>query len=444
MVTSAHRTTRYHIPPVALLAFAALLARLIVVPFFGYRYDVSSYLEWSAYLAHHPLSGFYAASLATPPDHLPGDLLIFALLGRVAILIDPGFQFSGLLAEMLVRLVPITSDILLGLLVYRTLRGRVVERRRLLAITVVYFNPALFTVSAIWGQWDSFAALLLVATILLALGDPRRGALVWPLLAFLVLIKPQTIVFAPLLLIAQLRIATELHRTDRPATYHGWEPVLQRLVIGMIGAAAVFFAVATPFGVGIPGQPGIRWTIFDRIHFTINRYTDIALGAHNLWAMLGFGYGDTDRLAVMGTLNAQTIGIVLLVVASLGTVLVTIAVHPPPWALWTASFVLAMSIYCFPTRVHERYMLPAIVCLCFMWPFLRALLPILIAFSLTYAISLVFSMRGETFGGERMSSALAAINLVLFVTASTIAIRAGHPAIGFSLHKRPFIQHHRA
>ena len=430
-----------------LLAALALLARLLVAPFFGYRYDVSSYLEWTSFLARNPLSGFYAANLATPPDHLPGDLLIFAGIGRLAVFLDPGFHFSGPLAEMMIRIVPIASDIALGLLVYRALRYQANERMRLLAVAVVYFNPALFTVSAIWGQWDSFAALIIAAITMLALGNPRRGMLVWPLLTFLVLIKPQVAIFAPLLLIAQVRTATlaandgvggAIFPEGRSAAR---ERVLQNLVIGGVGSIAVFLAVTLPFRVGIPGQPGITWTIVDRVHFTIDRYTDVALGAHNLWALLGFGYGDADRQTAIAGLSFQTIGIVLLAAAGVLAILLATALHPPDWALWTASFVMAMSIYMFPTRVHERYMLPAIVCLLFMWPRLRALLPIAIALSVTYTASLAFSMSNGTLGGGTANLTLAAINVLLFAAAGTIAMRAGHPALHVHLPKRPVAIH---
>jgi len=435
--------------PLLLLAVVALLARLMVAPFFGYRYDVSSYLEWTAYLARHPLSTFYAANLATPPDHLPGDLLIFAGIGHLAVFLDPGFTFSGPFAEMLIRIVPITSDILLGLLVYRALRGRVSERSRLLAVAVVYCNPALFTVSAIWGQWDSFAALLIATTILIALDNPRRGMLVWPLLTFLVLIKPQMAIFAPLLLIAQVRTATSTNRADgalagppspdeRGAAR---ERVLHNLVIGAAGSIAVFLAVTLPFGVGVPGQPGITWTIFDRVHFTIDRYTDVALGAHNLWALLGFGYGDADRQTAIAGLSFQTIGIILLVAAGILAILLATVLNPPDWALWTACFVMAMSIYMFPTRVHERYMLPAIVCLFFMWPLLRALLLIVLALSVTYTVSLAFSMSNGALGGGMENLALAATNVLLFTIAGALAVRAGHPALRVHLPKRTLVIH---
>lgn len=447
MVASTQPQARRRISPFALLATIALLARLIVAPFFGFRYDVTSYLEWTSYLAHHSLSSFYGASLNTPPDHLPGDMLLFAFIGRLAIWIDPGFDFSSQMAVIAIRLVPIASDILLGLLVFYALRGRVTDRVRLLAVGIVYFNPALFTVSAIWGQWDSFAAMLLVATILLSVGNPRGSALAWPLLIFLVLIKPQAIVFAPLLLIAQLRIAM-IGPEARPSQgrHHVmsyWEPVIQRLVIGMIGAMGLFLAVTAPFRVGFPGQPGVQWTIFDRIHFAIDRYTDVALGAHNVWALFGFGYGDADRQLAIGSLSFQVLGMAMMVIASLGAILVTTTLHPPTWGLWTASFILAMSIYVFPTRVHERYMLPAIICLCFMWPLLRSLLPILIGLSLTYTLSLIFTMRGESIGGETTGTVLAAINLALFVAGGVLAVRAGHPTTNLSLSKRPMILHHR-
>jgi len=426
--------------PLLALALVALLVRLLVAPFFGYRYDVSSYLEWTAYLARNPLHGFYAANLATPPDHLPGDLLIFALIGRMAVLTDPGFSFSGVVAEMLIRIVPIASDIVLGLLVFRALRERVSDRMRILAVAVVYFNPALFTVSAIWGQWDSFAAAIIVSIILLALASPRWGMLIWPLLTFLVLIKPQVAVFAPLLLVAQLRTATAI--PPSPAD-HGAarDRVIRNLLVGALGSVVVVFAVTLPFGVGLPGQPGVTWTILDRVHFTIERYSDVALGAHNVWAMMGLGYGDADRQAAVGSLSFQTTGIILLVGAGVVAMTLVSTLRPPDWALWTASFVTAMSIYMFPTRVHERYMLPAIVCLFFMWPVVRALLPVVLGLSVTYTISLVFSMSNGALGGAIANLILAAINLMLFVIAGTLATRAGHPTLRLHMPKRTVAIH---
>jgi len=426
--------------PLLALALVALLVRLLVAPFFGYRYDVSSYLEWTAYLARNPLHGFYAANLATPPDHLPGDLLIFALIGRMAVLADPGFSFSGSVAEMLIRIVPIASDIVLGLLVFRALRERVSDRMRILAVAVVYFNPALFTVSAIWGQWDSFAAVIIVSIILLALAGPRWGMLIWPLLTFLVLIKPQVAIFAPLLLVAQLRTATV--NPPSPADHSAArDRVIRNLLVGALGSVVVFFAVTLPFGVGLPGQPGVTWTILDRVHFTIERYSDVALGAHNVWAMMGLGYGDADRQAAVGSLSFQTTGIILLVGAGVVAMTLISTLRPPDWALWTASFVTAMSIYMFPTRVHERYMLPAIVCLFFMWPVLRALLPVVLGLSVTYTISLVFSMSNGALGGATANLILAAINLTLFVIAGTLATRAGHPALRLHMPKRTIAIH---
>jgi hypothetical protein len=271
--------------------------------------------------------------------------------------------------------------------------------------------------------------------------------LVWPLLTFLVLIKPQMAIFAPLLLIAQLRTATE--REDGvlpgppPPEERGAarERVLHNLVLGAAGSIVVFFAVTLPFAVGVPGQPGITWTIFDRVHFTIDRYTDVALGAHNLWALLGFGYGDADRQTAIAGLSFQTIGIVLLVAAGIVAVLLAAELHPPDWALWTACFVMAMSIYMFPTRVHERYMLPAIVCLLFMWPLMRTLLPIVLALSVTYTVSLAFSMSNGALGGGMENLALAATNVLLFTIAGALAVRAGHPALPVHLPKRTVVIH---
>ena len=418
---------------IVLMAIIGLAARLLIAPFLGHKYDVRAYLGWTEYLQHNPLSSFYSASLSTPPDHLPGDLMIFAALGRIAPAVFPGFSFESWYAELLIRLVPILSDVLIGVLVYLFVRTRVDVRTALAAAALVIFNPGLFTVSAIWGQWDSFAALILLGIIMLAMRG--HSLIVWPLLTYLVLIKPQYGIFGLLILIYLARLAV----TQGPIADNRARKSPRRLVgdiaAGIPLSLVVFVGICFPFSVGFPGQTNMKWSILDRVSFAINRYDDVTLGAHNIWTLFGKSLGDPDGAILAGTITYATAGRILLVAFMLLAIAATSAIAPADWALLCGCFIAAMSIYSFPTRVHERYMMPAIVILLLMWPLAQRLLPIAIGLSLTYTASLVLAMWWDipihvTFA----SFVLAFANLTFFGWAVAEMLRARR--IGWKLHRR--------
>lgn len=415
-----------------LIAMIGLAARLLIAPFLGHKYDVRAYLSWTEYLQHNPLRSFYSASLGTPPDHLPGDLMIFAAIGRIAPALFPGFSFESWYAELIIRLVPILSDILLGVLVYIFVRKRI-DGHAALAAALVIFNPGLFTVSAIWGQWDSFAALILLGIIMLAMRG--HSIVIWPLLMYLVLIKPQYAIFGVLIVVYLVRLAitTETIADNRARK----SPLClgKDIAAGIPLSLLVFIGICFPFNVGFPGQPGMKWSILDRVSFAINRYDDVTLGAHNIWTLFGKSLGDPDGAMLIGTITYASAGRILLVAFMLIAIAVTATITPADWALLCGSFIAAMSIYSFPTRVHERYMMPAIVMLLVMWPLAHRLLPIVIGLSLTYTASLVLAMWWDIpVHVNFISFVLAFANLAFFAWGVAEMLRAKR--MGWKLHGR--------
>ena len=435
-----------------LIAVIGLALRLLATPFPGHKYDVCAFLSWSEWLARNRLGDFYATNHATPPDHLPGDLLVFAGIGRAALAVAPGFDFTSWYADLLMRLVPMLADIGLGLLVYVFVRRRTGTRTALLAAAVVILNPGLFTTSAVWGQWDSFAALLLMGALLLALRG--RTVTIWPLLTYLVLNKPQFVVFAILILLYLVRQAmspmpagrigvTPFRSSGAAISTSGrWSTqgrplrgcrqgpsvasLARDIVVGGVLSVLVFVVVCFPFDVGFPLQGGMRWSILDRVSFAVNRYDDITLGAQNIWALLGKHLGDPDGATLVAGITYEQAGRALLALGLVLAAVMVLTLRPADWALLDASFVAAMSIYAFPTRVHERYMLPALVLLLFMWPLIPRLLPVAIGLSLTFTCSLVMAMWWAEFWHlGYLDMALAAINLALFGWAVAEIVRRG-------------------
>lgn len=432
-----------------LIAIIGLALRLLATPLPGHKYDVRAFLSWSEWLARNPLSAFYATDHATPPDHLPGDLLVFAGIGRAALAIAPGFDFTSWYADLLMRLVPMLADIGLGILVYVFARRQTDARTALIAAAVVILNPGLFTTSAIWGQWDSFAALLLMGVLLLALGG--RTVTIWPLLTYLVLIKPQFVVFGILIIIYLIRQAMSQTSDGRReatvfepsiakvSTFGRWSTqgrplrgvwtfgrLARDIVLGGVLSVLAFIVVCFPFDVGFPLQGGMQWSILDRVSFAVNRYDDITLGAQNTWSLFGKHLGNPDGAALVAGVTYVQAGRVLLAIGLVLAAILVLTLRPAEWALLGASFVAAMSIYAFPTRVHERYMMPALVLLLFMWPLVPRLLPATIGLSLTFTLSLIMAMWWAEFWHlQPVDIALAAINLALFGWAVVEILRHG-------------------
>ncbi|MGI8486639.1 MAG: hypothetical protein ACR2OU_20575 [Thermomicrobiales bacterium] len=415
-----------------LMAIVGLGARLLVAPFLGHKYDVRAYLSWTEYLQHNPLSTFYGANLGTPPDHMPGDLMIFAAIGRIAPATFPGFSFESWYAELIIRLVPILSDVLIGVLIYFFVRRRVDVHTALVAASLAIFNPGLFTVSAIWGQWDSFAAVILLGIIMLALRG--HSLIIWPLLMYLVLIKPQYAIFGLLILVHLVRLAFSGEPVYDERARKSPLRLARDIAAGFPLSLLVFIGINFPFSVGFPGQANMKWSIQDRVRFAIDRYDDVTLGALNIWTLFGKSLGDPDGAMLIGNISYATAGRILLVVALLGAIVVTSLIAPADWALLCGCFIAAMSIYSFPTRVHERYMMPAIVMLLMMWPLAQRLLPIVIGLSLTYTASLILAMWWDIpIHFTTLSLALAFAQLSLFAGAITVMLLAS--GMGWMFHR---------
>lgn len=406
-----------------LMAIVGFISRMMVAPFLGHKYDVRAYLTWTEYFQRNSLGSFYGATLSTPPDHLPGDLMIFAAIGRLAPWLFQDFSFESWYAELIIRLVPITSDILLGVIAYLFVRGRQGGPVGLLAAACIVFNPGLFTVSAIWGQWDSFAAVILLGTIMLAL----RGntMIIWPLMMYQILIKPQYAVFGLLLALYLIRLALTTGPVSDERARKSLMHLARDIAIGVPLSLLAFAAICFPFGVGFPGQVSMQWTISERVSFAVNRYNDITLGAQNLWSLFGKRLGDPDSLLLVGTVTYSSAGRILLAAFVVIAIVTTVVRAPADWALLCGCFIAAMSIYSLPTRVHERYMMPTLVLILVMWPMARRLLPIAFGLTITYTVSLILAMWWDApIRLSYVDFALALANLTLFGWAVAEMFRA--------------------
>ena len=342
--TARRPTEQVSLRTLALIAALGILLRLIIAyvalpPDAGFAADLNSFRSWASELGTRGPWGFYNRGIFV--DYLPGYMWILWALGSFGALVtgstDPG---------ALIKLPAILAD---GLLVFATARLAAdlgaPRRGQLLAAIAIAVGPMIWLDSAVWGQVDSVgtAALLLSLSALIR-GKTVRGAILAALAAVL---KPQFGILIPIVAV----LAFVRARSARDP----WAFV----VAGLAGAATIALA-ALPFGLTLPD-------VLAKVAEAAGGYPYLSVNAWNPWALIEVGgravvdatgwASDIDPLPLIGIPGVAigSAGIATAVLAAMRYVQRDTAIRTV-----TAVAILAIAFFVLPTRVHERYLFPAI------------------------------------------------------------------------------------
>lgn len=334
----------------ALLA-AALLIRLVLAPFHGFFHDLQAYVTWGRLLDHHFLH-FYTVASTTDvvnatrygylPNYPPLTVYIFGLLDGVyalaahAVGVHTSYNVSLSPAlAVYMRLPALAADLATVALIYRLARRRWSLRASALLAAGYAFSPAILFDGALWGQTDSVFTLAVIAALLCAYQG--RGVWAGVLIALAITLKPQPVIFTPLIPLYLLR-------------WSGWREAL-RSVGGMVAAGAV---ICAPYL--IPPHPQIL--VFTNVAQQVALAKPWAtLDAMNLWWMLGI-IRQPETAPVLGSLAPATIGIALFA-ALFALVLVGVWRDRSLERLFLGAGIIATAFFSVTTLQHERYLFPA-------------------------------------------------------------------------------------
>ena len=329
---------------IALIAALGILLRVIIAyvalpPDAGFAADLNSFRAWASELGTRGPWGFYTRGIFV--DYLPGYMWVLWAVGSLSALItgstDPG---------ALVKLPAILADGLLVLATARLAADLGASRRGQCAAAIaIAVGPMIWLDSAVWGQVDALGtASLLYALSALIRGKTVRGAIFAALAAVL---KPQFGILIPVVGV----LAFVRARSARDP----WAFV----VAGLAGAATIALA-ALPFGLTLPD-------VLAKIAEAAGGYPYLSVNAWNPWALISVGgrsvvdasgwASDIDPLPLIG-IPGVAIGSAAIAAA----VLVAMRYVRRDTAIRTVSAVaiLAIAFFVLPTRVHERYLFPAI------------------------------------------------------------------------------------
>jgi len=357
----------------------------IYMPLSGFAIDIGDFSAWGQRLASVGPAGFYEEGYFS--DYPPGYLYVLWLLGAI------GGGLGAIVGQnatgALVKIPGILADIGVAWLLFEIARrwgGELIDRTRLrvssqtlgLAVATIYlFNPGTIFNSAVWGQIDSVGTLVLLATIYALARGWTEVAAVGAVVGLLV--KFQFAFLVPIVLVVGLKRHL-FGRSSDPAHDGRRDPlrVLTSLAAGVMSLTALML----PFGMSIwaPAAAGVKGclgflpaadastSLIGKLCEAANTYTGLSINAFNLWRNPWSGLGDTLHRGddtVVGLVLAglpltwQQVGTVLFFGAAL-LALWQVARRDDIRGVLLASLVLAIAFFVLPTRVHERYMFPAL------------------------------------------------------------------------------------
>lgn len=188
-------------------------------------------------------------------------------------------------------------------------------------------------------------ALLLVLMLLEAQAGKWHIAI--PIFALAVLAKPQAGLLAPLGVAALLK---ETRLNEKRGKSVGF---------GLLGGVAVTLAVVLPFAWG---ENIFTWLV-DKYAATLSGYPHATLSTGNLMFLLGGNWVD-ESMALIGGITYGQIGLVLMVL-SFAAGMAVYFMGKGRSHLFLAAALTMQLLFALTTKMHERYILPALALLFF-------------------------------------------------------------------------------
>ena len=354
-------------------------------PIPGYEVDLNTFSSWFGTAAQYGPRIFY--NVVSWCDYPPFNVYIFWGLGSIA---NTYSIFGTPQMFYLIKLLPSLFDIATTAVIFVYLRKQTKFSTSLLVAILYVFNPAIIINSAVWGQFDSIYTFFLLASITLFLSSKPKLSIVFLVISLLT--KPQSIAIVPLMVFLVFK-------------KYGWKTLLTSLLAGIVTA----FVVIIPFEWNNP------IVFLSNIYFgALEGYAYTSVNAFNFWAFGGLWVRETTILFATGW---------LLFVALVGFVLFTVQkrfhISEQLLVLFSA-FILFFGFFMLPTRIHERYLFPALSMLALSIPFLKKMRPIYIVLSFTCFINQLYVLYYLNLGtfipaGDLVVIGVSLINLVTFI-----------------------------
>lgn len=344
----------------------------------GHPFDINTFKSWATSAANN-LFQFYSGPRSS--DYPPLYIYVLFLIGKITVLPAVSHYYT-----LLLKLPSIAADIITSYLIYKYARKRLSPNISVLLSAFYIFNPAVFINSAFWGQVDSFFTLFIFSSMIML--SEKKFVLSSVLLMAAVMMKPQGIIFLPVLffeLVRQKSFSTSL-----------------KVLVCSLGTA---FIIVLPFSL----NEGGLW-IFNLFSKTMAEYPYASVNAFNFFSLIGKNY--TNDATAFFIFSYHIWGMIFIVLITAFSWFIYIKGNSSIFAS-AASLLLIAGVFTFSTRMHERYLFPAaaLSILTFIYLKDKRLLILLAAYSVTIFINTYFVLF-ETIKGVNFMP----MNIILTIT----------------------------
>lgn len=350
--------------------FAAALALRVAIGIGhgGYENDIALFVFWSDQVVNDGISGFYHTDIFV--DYPPGYIYVLYVLGLIKD--GLGLAADGTAALLLYKLPAIAADLAAAAIIYRAAKRKLGEAPAVGLALLYAFNPAAILDSAAWGQVDAVFALVLTLAIA-GMAEKKFGrASVWYAIA--ALIKPQTFIFMPILLVALL--LSRQWKNVAVSAYYGF---------------GTFILLALPFFWGNGGLKGV----YELYHGTLSSYPYATLNAFNLYSLTGGNWKPLEESWLfMSYQGWGTLFIGLAVIAAAFLSLVRSKKGDEDRSFYVAAILIAI-VFIGVTKMHERYMFPIMLLSLFAYiqSMDRRMLRLFFGFTITNFINMSYVLK---------------------------------------------------
>lgn len=338
------------------------LAFLVRFAFFsnqGYQIDTGDFMAWFQRAADVGPRVFYNDGYWC--DYPPFNVYFFWIFGLLAKNLS---VFGSSLFTYIMKLPANLFDLATAFLIFAFIRKRLTFRLAMVGSALYAFNPAVIFNAAVWGQFDAIYTFFLVTSLFLVFESKPKFAIIAFMLG--ILTKPQSIALSPLFIYLLLRNLN-----------WNWKKIALR---GLTAALTVF-AVILPFEWSNPVT-----FLSSKYLGAYSTYQYTTLNAFNIWGFGGMWVPDTNGFLF---LNPYVLGWIMFSVVAAFT-LYFVHKHSKlndDYFVLFGAFVLFFAFFMLPTRIHERYLFPAMALLALLFPFLKKARPIYLILTATCFIN---------------------------------------------------------
>lgn len=335
---------------------AALLIRIFLAfSSSGFGSDTACFAAWADRIYQVGPGSFYAPDLFT--DYPPGFMYILYLIGAARALF--GIPYYSGLHLLLLRLPAILCDIACASLIYREASCRLDKKTAFFLCLSYLLNPAILLNSSLWGQVDSVFTLMIVLMCLYLITGRMLPAYI--VFGIGVLLKPQTLVFTPVLLAG---IIDHVFLKE-----YSLKKLCKNLLQGLSVILGMLM-LCLPFGLD---KVLVQYTD------TLGSYPYAAVNAYNFWGFFGLNWVSQDTSFLF--LSCRTWGTIVILLIVAFTLLISLRnrTDSSKYPLLGAFIILTMFV--FSVRMHERYLYPGLVLLLFTYLY-KPVKPFFLCYSL--------------------------------------------------------------